>query len=840
MDSPRSPKPEIPSTRLRFPEIRTLNADHLVTFESDMKTSAWERIRDLDFASVPWLGWFFVYAFVQFYFSISRCLALKDLVAMYGSDSDYTAFVKLSALSLGFLEDFICTTYFVTTLWIFDTLKHLATQKFASSGMTIEIVGGIATFTVSWILFLMMMAPFVSDMMLVMYRDMRFSFELLATLMRERQHLKDAPISVEEVQTAYFTAGYLIVIAALFALVRMWSNWADLSLWNPTHIIPSPMDVSTGKSSKKASGNVKYEAVALEEGSNENKLPSSKLSSSRKVPPSNFTRYNVLRVAVVVTGLVVIPALVVILRSASSALVAYAALNVTLNELFLHAFEPAPIEVKITALIGEPPWAEKYIDPAEKHQRFGDNTLYRRTTGFSGDLAFNVSIDNNNPPNVLIIGVESFRYRDSRYLVGQEDPSNLFKGTNLTIVPNFDKWAKRGVAMRNIWSSIPTSRSLESLLFAQVPYHSNTQTGITGGQRDIKLSGMPQLFSEKGYETYFTTGSSITLDAWDVFLPTHGYDNVWNDAKMKRMAETKYNISRSEWDGKEHRGFGWGVHDDLSFQILGDLLVQKRDKQREEMAAGEPKKPLFLTHYTISSHEPYGSWPRWYDESIKPDFSAMYEGEQHADRIQRYMKVRYFTDAELGKFMDRMEKEGILNDTIVVIVGDHGQAPEIDTANLHEESCTRVPAAIIAEGRLGDAVGLVIDDAAEQYDILNTLADITGLPEGGFQQNGVGRSLKRKIPFGERIVFSNDPMRKMAIIRGHERLRYDPFTDSMMLHDTENDFHMTTDLLPFLDPEERAQWEAFREDGRGITAYYKNRWDENCLLAVKCSTQGSD
>ncbi|KAF4045647.1 hypothetical protein GN244_ATG02100 [Phytophthora infestans] len=107
---------------------------------------------------------------------------------------------------------------------------------------------------------------------------------------------------------------------------------------------------------------------------------------------------------------------------------------------------------------------------------------------------------------------------------------------------------------------------------------------------------------------------------------------------------------------------------------------------------------------------------------------------------------------------------------------------------------------------------------------------------GGFPQTGVGRSLKRKIPFGERVVFSNDPLRKMAIVRGYERLRYDLVTDSMMLHDTEVDFHMTRDLLPSLKPEERAEWEALREDGRRIAAYYKKRWDEKCLLAVKCKT----
>ncbi|KAE9007606.1 hypothetical protein PR003_g17793 [Phytophthora rubi] len=205
--------------------------------------------------------------------------------------------------------------------------------------------------------------------------------------------------------------------------------------------------------------------------------------------------------------------------------------------------------------------------------------------------------------------------------------------------------------------------------------------------------------------------------------------------------------------------------------------------------------------------------------------------------VKNYLEMRYFTYMQLGEFMDRMEKEGILNDTIVVIIGDHGQAPEADVTNTHEESVTRVAGAIIAQGRLGDAAGLIIEDAVEHYDILNTLADITGLPEGGFVQSGVGRSLKRKVPFGERVVYSNDPSRKMAIVRGHHRLRYDQVTASMTLHDTETDHAMNIDLLPKLPAEAQAEWEQWREYGRRVTAYFKQRLDGNCLLAVNCTSE---
>ncbi|KAG6623703.1 sulfatase-like protein [Phytophthora cinnamomi] len=797
------------SPRCRFPEVRTLNAKHLVTpTEFDVKVSrrwSWATATAVvaEYSSRPWFGWFVVYAFMQFCFSVARSLALRSLVDMYGTAEDYTVAVRSAALSLGFLEDFVCTSYFAAGLWTFDTLQRSVTQRFTQiRGIRVGIIVGVAKFAVSWLFFFTMMAPFVVDMLLVVYRDMRFSFALLATLIRERDHLKAAPISYEEIHRGHAVATGLVLASTLFAAVRTWTSWIDLARWNPTHILQRPVNLRQNSGVSKTVGGVKYVEVALEEGGS----VSADDGKPQKMNDVKHTvDYNPIACgALILLGLVGVPAITVGIRCACSPLVAYSALNATLNEFFLHAFQPEPFAVELTKGNETLPWVEKYIDDSELHRRFGDNTLYRRTTGFTGDLAFNISIDSDNPPNVLVIGVESFRFRDSRYLVGDADLSNLFKGTNITITPNFDRWAKRGVALRNIWSSIPTSRSLESLLFAQIPYNSNVQSGITGGKKDTALSGLPQLFKQKGYETYFTTGSSITLDEWNVFLPAHGFDTVWDDKKMARL--------------------------------LGDLIIDRATKQRERVANGETKRPLFLTHYTISSHEPYDSVPRWYFEAEKPDFSDIYGGEQHAERIKNYLEVRYFTDMELGKFMDRMATEGILNDTIVVIVGDHGQAPEINNPNIHEESVTRVPAVIIAEGRLGDAVGLVIDEVAEQYDILNTLADITGLPEGGFLQSGVGRSLKRKFSAGDHVVFSNDPIRKMAVVRGHERLRYDAVTDTMMLHNTETDYFMKSDLLPALSAEERAQWEAFREDGRRIAMYYMKRWDENCLLAVKCST----
>lgn len=353
----------------------------------------------------------------------------------------------------------------------------------------------------------------------------------------------------------------------------------------------------------------------------------------------------------------------------------------------------------------------------------------------------------------------------------------------------------------------------------------------------MELAGLPQLFKDKGYESFFTTGCQTEYDDWNSFLPSHGFDTVWSRDEMMKIAERDLNISSDDWYGEAQRGLYWGVHDDLSFQILGDLLVNKTQEQSERVAQGEDKKPLFLTHYTISSHIPFQERPKWYAEADKPDFSALYADEEYTYLVKDYLEMRYFTDMELGKFMDRMAEEGILNDTIVIISGDHGQAPEYgyDKPEVRDLSATRVAGALVAEGRLGEFVGLKLEDAAEQYDLLNTLADITGVPEGGFLQDGVGRSLKRKVEFGERVVFSNNPSHKMSVVRGNKRLQYDRHSNEVLLHDVHTDHDMTNHQFSALSREEQDKWLAWRKNGRWLNSYFAARWDNKCLLAAECS-----
>lgn len=751
-------------------------------------------------------------------------------------------------------------------------------------------------FVVFFSLFTGSIAFFCADFVLFRSRKLRFTIDWITMYLNDDGAASTVEIPAEEVRLAVTSAVTCGLVSFAFALINV-AYKTDLSRWSPIELVPAilryqrsskkEVNSTTHSESKSSTGiittpqgkraSIYYivmdsEGVIIDEdhpprnssidmlqinghavthGDRDSTGRRFTLPTSALLANKHRQRLSLLvtLVWVIVTAgfcLVVLPIVTMKLAQHTEPLVAQIGLNTDLNELFRsitdkELFVPTVASADITTSTVN----SLYIHNAtENFTLFGDEGLYRKTHGFYGEKTFNVSVDPENLPNVLILTIESFRHRDSKYLVGEEGAYLMGGNTNLTVTPNFDRWAQRGVAFDNFWSSYRTSRSLESIQFAQLPYDSVTDSGTTGGKPDVALSGLPQLFSALGYDTLYASGCRVDYDQWDSFLPSHGFDTVLAMDEFKAFAESDLGIQPQDWlgddEGGERRAHSyWGVHDDLSFEVLGNLMINMTKEQQDRVAAGSPKRPTYTTFYSITSHVPYWEHPKWWDDyEDKPDFSALYaDATEYSDDIHRYADLRYFEDLAFGKFLDRMEEEGILNDTIVFIVGDHGQAPENGCDKYIEdaqESTTHVAAAMIAEGRLGDAAGTIFKDAAQHYDLLNTLADIVRVPEDGFVQSGVGRSLLRVSPFGERIVWSNNPAKKFAAIRGTTRIEYDRESSAMSVYETRTDHNEQNDLYPSLSDEEKTELDHIRDAGRQLNMYFKERWEGKCILAAEC------
>ncbi|TMW62027.1 hypothetical protein Poli38472_009520 [Pythium oligandrum] len=817
----------------------------------------------------PWRHWLVVYAVLLPYFSIYRCAGLEVGMKVFATRDQNNWATIMAALLLGVCEDLLVVSFLIVLLSLVDygfgprvswTQGNLAPDQDKNHPRprhrVLEGVRILLRFALSGGLIALLLIPFTADSLVLRLRGLRFTFELIDTYHREMKFAKGMSVGVDEVVLARQTIVITVLVGLLVEFIYL--TWLDFSAWNVAQGLTSrPSFETRAKALDEVGKKPKYQT--LEEGARSpvvDDLAADNLDeeqiSDHTVEVSeddvalvslDETKAKTLQrpafVVIMTTLVLLLPsALLLAFTQNIPAVISALALNGSLNELFRttinEEFQPQLGDGTIES-------ASQYLShDTEVYELFKPDVLFRRTKGFKGNLAFNLSVDPENPPNVMVLVVESFRHRDSLYMLG--NTTAAFKEQHgITLTPNFDKWAKRGIALRNLWSSWQTSRSLESILFGQVPYDHYVNAGSTGGKPDVKLDGLPQFFAAKGYETTFTSGARIQYDGWDDFLASHGFDEQYGAREVKAIAERDLGISPNDWKDRYYGGWGrgtfWGAHDDISFDVLMEIITNKTAQQQQRLEKKEPKKPFFLTHYTISSHTPWTELPDWFRYHKLPDFSPLFEGhEDEKDTIQRYATLRYFSDYALGKFMDQLKAAGILNDTIVVIVGDHGQSPEFGLHHPENDhiATTRVAGAIIAEGRLEEHAGLIIDDATEHYDILNTLADIVGVPEGGFVQSGVGRSIKRVIPEGTRPVWSNNPLRQLSVVRGHKRLTYDRRFDMMALYDADNDPSEQNDLFPSLTSEEKAEMEELRKAGRRVSQYFKHRWDGKCVSQVEC------
>ena len=137
----------------------------------------------------------------------------------------------------------------------------------------------------------------------------------------------------------------------------------------------------------------------------------------------------------------------------------------------------------------------------------------------------------------------------------------------------------------------------------------------------------------RGYRNVFLGGAPLSFAGKGTFLRDHGYAERYG---------------KEEWvtAGAAGRELGgWGLHDDA-------LLARARDKLTELHAAGQP---FNLTVLTLDTHNPAG---------------FMSPSCRHAGATD-FPGIVACTSSQLADFVRFARDRGYLDDTVIVIIGDH-------------------------------------------------------------------------------------------------------------------------------------------------------------------------
>lgn len=131
---------------------------------------------------------------------------------------------------------------------------------------------------------------------------------------------------------------------------------------------------------------------------------------------------------------------------------------------------------------------------------------------------------------------------------------------------------------------------------------------------------------------------------------------------------------------------------------------------------------LFDPHAPYRAHESYDEVARQRDEGIPVDLTG-----ERADEVRRYRydSEVHHVDCEFGRIVDALKRQGLYEDTVIVVTSDHGELLGEGDQWLHRgvsETVLRIPLILKPAG--ADAGGLEIDQRVRQIDVFPTLLEM--------------------------------------------------------------------------------------------------------------------
>ncbi len=354
-------------------------------------------------------------------------------------------------------------------------------------------------------------------------------------------------------------------------------------------------------------------------------------------------------------------------------------------------------------------------------------------------------------PNVLFIAVDDLRPELGCY------------GNTVIKTPNFDRLAQRGMIFTRAYcQQAVCSPSRASIMTGKRPDATRVwdlETHFRVALPNVKTVG--QYFKEHGY---FSQGMGKIFHGGFDDEPT--WSTPWMTPKAPVYAKEATAADVVKEDPKNK---GKGVAFEAG-DVADDFYTDGKTSRLAAQTIAELNKkgqPFFLAVGFSKPHLPFVSPKKYwdlYDPAKIPDTASpfpvgapAYVGDSDSGEFRAYTnvppkdkklartplpaafaaQVRHgyysaisYTDAQLGIVLDALDKEGIADNTVIVLWGDHGwKLGDHEEWGKHTnfEVDTRVPLIFSYPGQ--KTTGQKSNSLVEFVDVYPTLVDLCGLPK---------------------------------------------------------------------------------------------------------------
>lgn len=241
------------------------------------------------------------------------------------------------------------------------------------------------------------------------------------------------------------------------------------------------------------------------------------------------------------------------------------------------------------------------------------------------------------------------------------------------------------------------------------------------------------------------------------YWPKHGVLDLFKfpmRAEVEPLAEalkargyrTAQNAGRGSRDGDMFELDRVGLNRGYDCQAFGGWMRRKTLRWLGETL---PLGQWYLFFHTMAVHRPYGKSHRRFRALIRRDLS---EGTPFRRLRQLYLRNVAAVDRRFGRLWQTLRDMGALDDTLVVILSDHGEGLS-PHSTIHcnpggwQEGVCRVPIVFWCPGLV--EAGQVIEEPISTVDVAPTIAELCGLdwqPMHGFDGDSAASVVRGEEP----------------------------------------------------------------------------------------------
>lgn len=260
-------------------------------------------------------------------------------------------------------------------------------------------------------------------------------------------------------------------------------------------------------------------------------------------------------------------------------------------------------------------------------------------------------------------------YEENRTVQSVNDYSGIFKGKNVItihaeslqaftiglsfngqeVTPNLNKLVSKGMYFNNFYAQVGVGTSSDSeFTYATSLLPANNGT-VFVNYFNNKYATIQKMMHDEGYYVFSMHGN--VGDFWnrDTMHINMGYDKFY---------------SRSSFVIDEE--YGLGLSDESFFRQVVPMIKD---------ISTSLNKPYYGTLITLTNHTP------WRDTELFSDYDLTMTTEIDGEEVVRdylegtmmgnYIKSVNYMDKAIGQFISNMDDEGLLDNTVIVIYGDH-------------------------------------------------------------------------------------------------------------------------------------------------------------------------